>query len=255
MNLPRTSLLGIDFADISLAETLSWLLARSPAAPFAYAVTPNADHLQRLRRLPALWPVYDTAALRLFDSHCLAHAAAALGLAAPQVVTGADLVAALLPRLAGMRVAVVGMSAAALAALAARHPAVTFHHHAPPMALLHNPAAFRAARDFVLETAAPVTLFALGAPVQELLAYAVARAPNATGLGLCVGAALDFAAGVTPRAPCWMRQAGLEWLHRLNQEPLRLAPRYLLGCPPVLLALAAAAWRKNAAVARESGLA
>ena len=41
-----------------------------------------------------------------------------------------------------------------------------------------------------------------------------------------VGAAFDFHAGTTRRAPVWMQRAGLEWLHRLGSEPRRLARRY-----------------------------
>jgi N-acetylglucosaminyldiphosphoundecaprenol N-acetyl-beta-D-mannosaminyltransferase len=44
-----------------------------------------------------------------------------------------------------------------------------------------------------------------------------------------VGAAFDFHAGVLKRAPLWMQRNGLEWLHRLWQEPRRLAYRYLVG--------------------------
>ena len=36
-----------------------------------------------------------------------------------------------------------------------------------------------------------------------------------------VGGAFDFAAGVTKRAPGWMRRLGLEWLYRLVEEPWR----------------------------------
>ena len=53
-----------------------------------------------------------------------------------------------------------------------------------------------------------------------------------------VGISLDFLTGRVRRAPPWMRRAGLEWLHRLNQEPRRLLPRYLLDAafPALLLA-------------------
>ena len=43
-----------------------------------------------------------------------------------------------------------------------------------------------------------------------------------------VGAAFDFHAGVVKRAPLWMQRNGLEWLHRLLQDPRRLATRYLV---------------------------
>jgi N-acetylglucosaminyldiphosphoundecaprenol N-acetyl-beta-D-mannosaminyltransferase len=42
----------------------------------------------------------------------------------------------------------------------------------------------------------------------------------------CVGAALDFTAGLKNRAPAWLGQIGMEWLHRLLSEPGRLLPRY-----------------------------
>lgn len=49
---------------------------------------------------------------------------------------------------------------------------------------------------------------------------------NAVMLG--VGAAFDFHAGTISRAPEWMRNNGLEWLHRLASEPRRLWRRYLV---------------------------
>ena len=44
-----------------------------------------------------------------------------------------------------------------------------------------------------------------------------------------VGAAFDFHSGKIERAPYWMRKFGLEWLHRLSQDPKRLWKRYLIG--------------------------
>ena len=53
-----------------------------------------------------------------------------------------------------------------------------------------------------------------------------------------VGAAFDFLAGTTKRAPVWMQRSGLEWLYRLVSEPRRLWRRYLLVTPRfALLAL------------------
>ena len=39
---------------------------------------------------------------------------------------------------------------------------------------------------------------------------------------LAVGAAFDFLAEAKPRAPVWMQDAGLEWLHRLASGPRRM---------------------------------
>ena len=43
-----------------------------------------------------------------------------------------------------------------------------------------------------------------------------------------VGGAFNILAGITPEAPVWMQDLGLEWLYRLIQEPRRLFGRYLV---------------------------
>lgn len=59
----------------------------------------------------------------------------------------------------------------------------------------------------------------------------IARNKGRLRVPVCVGvgAAFDFLSGNVPRAPLWMQGAGLEWLHRLLQEPRRLWGRYLWG--------------------------
>jgi N-acetylglucosaminyldiphosphoundecaprenol N-acetyl-beta-D-mannosaminyltransferase len=42
-----------------------------------------------------------------------------------------------------------------------------------------------------------------------------------------VGGSVDVLAGVVSRAPQWMQRAGLEWFHRLLQEPRKMAWRYV----------------------------
>jgi exopolysaccharide biosynthesis WecB/TagA/CpsF family protein len=65
----------------------------------------------------------------------------------------------------------------------------------------------------------------LGCPKQEYwMACHRGRIP-AVMLG--VGAAFEFHAGTVSRAPEWMREHGLEWLHRLSTHPRRLWRRYL----------------------------
>jgi N-acetylglucosaminyldiphosphoundecaprenol N-acetyl-beta-D-mannosaminyltransferase len=44
-----------------------------------------------------------------------------------------------------------------------------------------------------------------------------------------VGAAFDFHTGRAQDAPAWIKEAGLQWLHRLCQEPARLWKRYLVN--------------------------
>ena len=66
----------------------------------------------------------------------------------------------------------------------------------------------------------------LGCPKQELWMQAYSPHIKSTLLG--VGAAFDFISGNSLRAPIWMQKSGLEWAHRLYNNPKRLWKRYLV---------------------------
>jgi N-acetylglucosaminyldiphosphoundecaprenol N-acetyl-beta-D-mannosaminyltransferase len=66
----------------------------------------------------------------------------------------------------------------------------------------------------------------LGCPKQEQ--WMAAHRGRVKGVMIGVGAAFDYHAGTIKRAPKWMQNAGLEWLHRLCSEPRRLWKRYLV---------------------------
>ena len=67
--------------------------------------------------------------------------------------------------------------------------------------------------------------------------------PSAWYLGL--GISFSFVSGEVRRAPRWMQRLGLEWLHRLSQEPRRLFRRYLLEGIPFSAELFAHAARRR----------
>jgi N-acetylglucosaminyldiphosphoundecaprenol N-acetyl-beta-D-mannosaminyltransferase len=52
-----------------------------------------------------------------------------------------------------------------------------------------------------------------------------------TKVMLGVGAAFDIHTGRVNDAPEWVKRIGMQWLHRLLQEPRRLAKRYLINNP------------------------
>jgi N-acetylglucosaminyldiphosphoundecaprenol N-acetyl-beta-D-mannosaminyltransferase len=69
--------------------------------------------------------------------------------------------------------------------------------------------------------AAPdLLMVAYGVPAEEIW---IARNRERLGVPVMigVGGSFDFVAGVTRRAPQWLRRIGLEWLHRLVSEPWR----------------------------------
>jgi exopolysaccharide biosynthesis WecB/TagA/CpsF family protein len=237
-------LLGLDFEALSAEQTLALLGSRPEAAPFAYLVTPNADHLVRLAREPGRYgPLYHDAAWRLLDSRVVARAARGFGLAAPPVVPGSDLTARVLAELVrpNDRIAVLGGSATTAAALRQRFGLRALLHHEPPMGFDADPAAFARAVAFVAGARARFSFLSVGSPRQEMVARAVLAAGGATGTALCVGASLLFLSGEERRAPRALQRAGLEWAWRLARNPRRLARRYLVENPAILALL----WRER----------
>jgi N-acetylglucosaminyldiphosphoundecaprenol N-acetyl-beta-D-mannosaminyltransferase len=75
------------------------------------------------------------------------------------------------------------------------------------------------------ESDADVVWAALGTPHQDYWMAAVAPRLAAPLVGC--GSLLDLLAGRTKPAPEWMKRSGLQWLHRLIQEPRRLFFRYM----------------------------
>jgi N-acetylglucosaminyldiphosphoundecaprenol N-acetyl-beta-D-mannosaminyltransferase len=70
----------------------------------------------------------------------------------------------------------------------------------------------------------------LGTPKQErFMAQYLGKLDVRIMVG--VGAAFDIHSGRLKDAPSWMKSAGLQWLHRLIQEPRRLWRRYLINNP------------------------
>ncbi|MDE2581399.1 MAG: WecB/TagA/CpsF family glycosyltransferase, partial [Rhodospirillales bacterium] len=146
----------------------------------------------------------------------------------------------------GERITLIGLPAPWLEPLCRRTGIAAPAHCNPPRGFAQDKAALAAVVRFVEAHPARFVLLAVGAPQQERLAAAIAARGAATGLGLCVGAAIDFLAGRARRAPGWMQHAGLEWLHRLGQEPRRLARRYLRDDPAIFALLLAERQRRAA---------
>jgi N-acetylglucosaminyldiphosphoundecaprenol N-acetyl-beta-D-mannosaminyltransferase len=91
-----------------------------------------------------------------------------------------------------------------------------------------------ALREHVWNTRPDFVWVGLSTPKQERFMAEYIGVLECT-LMLGVGAAFDIHTGATKDAPRWMKQAGLQWLHRLIQEPRRLWKRYFINNPKFIL--------------------
>lgn len=88
-----------------------------------------------------------------------------------------------------------------------------------------------AIRQCIKDAGTDILWLGLGSPAQERLATRWRRELAGVAWIRTCGGLFDHVAGNVSRAPVWMQEAGLEWLHRMRQEPRRLGPRYLSTNP------------------------
>jgi exopolysaccharide biosynthesis WecB/TagA/CpsF family protein len=232
------SFLGLRFDLLDHSQALATTRELAERSAFTYVVTPNVDHVVRLHRQREnrpLWATYENAALLLCDSRILRSLAKLSGLRL-DLVTGSDLTVTLLNSSRDLQcAAVIGGDDILMRDLRALYPALVWHWHAPPRGVLHDTDAQRDIVAFVESCPARMFFFAIGSPQSEIVCQLIAERGVAQGVGLCIGASLEFITGAKTRAPRWMQRAGLEWLFRLASEPARLWRRYLVEGPQIFL--------------------
>ena len=232
------------FDKIGLDTALRRITERDPASPFAFVVTPNVDHLVRLEHDTVLATLYAQAWLTVCDSRILELIGRMSG-ERIDIAPGSDLTARLFDTAIDPAVplTIIGGNRAVIDAVTARYGLKDVRWHEPPMGLRSNPEAVAECARFVAENPSRFVLICVGSPQQEMIAEACLDRGDCTGVGLCVGASLDFLGGKARRAPVWIQRARLEWLHRLVQEPGRMWRRYLVEGPKVFLLWQR--WRKT----------
>ena len=240
--------LGIDFAGVSLGEAIGIVSQMAQSEAFQYVVTPNVDHVVMLfptrdnDRAVQFRAAYRAAALRVCDSRILRALAKLKGVDIT-TVPGSDLSASLFRDTfrAGHKVAIVGGDADTILSLQLRYAGPDYVQHIPPMNILANRPETDAVVKFVGDERADFTLFAIGAPRSEIIAHRCLEEKRARGVGICIGASIEFLLGHKTRAPEWMQRSGLEWAFRLLSEPRRLWRRYLVDGPRIFIMVAK--WR------------
>jgi N-acetylglucosaminyldiphosphoundecaprenol N-acetyl-beta-D-mannosaminyltransferase len=89
---------------------------------------------------------------------------------------------------------------------------------------------FQELKELVDQTRPDVMWIGLSTPKQErFMAEYLSRLDVQLMVG--VGAAFDIHTGRIDDAPAWIKKIGMQWLHRLVQDPGRLWKRYLVNNP------------------------
>jgi len=203
-----------------------------------WVITPNLDHLRLYQRSEEVREHFDDADLVVPDGMPLVWASRIQDTPLPERVAGSDLIWSLTEE-AGRRDASLylvggnpGTAEAAGEVLREKAPGVTIAGtECPPLGFEQRPGELESLAKRIERYDPDIVYVGLPLDKQIALIPRLRRAvPSAWFLGL--GVSFSFVCGEVPRAPRWMQRVGLEWVHRLRQEPRRLFRRYLVDGLP-----------------------
>jgi N-acetylglucosaminyldiphosphoundecaprenol N-acetyl-beta-D-mannosaminyltransferase len=241
-SVPKRELLGVPFALTDYAEAMDVMDGMIERRERGYLCAAAVHVLMVSRHDPETRAALRGASLVVPDGRPLVWALNLLGAQLADRVYGPELTVRYCRRAAerGHRVWLYGgATQAALeelqGVLAARFPGIRVAGGLSPP---HRPLTETEERELAerIDADAPDLVWVgIGAPKQErwmARMRPLLEAPVLVG----VGAAFDFIAGRKRQAPPWMQRRGLEWVFRLSQDPVRLAPRYLRYNPAFVAA-------------------
>jgi N-acetylglucosaminyldiphosphoundecaprenol N-acetyl-beta-D-mannosaminyltransferase len=236
-------LLGLDFAAISEQETIRYVLDELAAGSGGWICTANLDTLRQWRQSAEVREMISGAELVVADGMPVIWACALQGSPLPERVAGSTLVHSLTEAAAEAEASVFllggnpGTAEAAARRLLARSPKLRIAGTLCPPFGFERQAEWLDRIQHTLHEAAPdIVYVGLGVPKQERLIVELRKCCPKTWFVGC-GVSFSFVAGEIKRAPRALQGLGLEWLHRLVQEPQRLYRRYLVQGIPFMLAV------------------
>lgn len=240
---------GYPFSTATFGETIAllsrWATATRDDAPAPiprYFVCANPHSLEIARKDSALQEALFAADLVTPDGAGIVLASRLLGGRIPERVCGPDILPALCDHLhrfhPGTRMFFLGSSDENLHQLGNRMRADYPHlvlagMLSPPYRSEFTEEENSTMIEAVNRADADLLWLGLGAPKQEKWAYRHRERLHVKLIGP-IGGAFDWYTGRIKLPPLWMQQAGLQWLHRLVQEPRRLWRRNLDS--PIFLA-------------------
>ncbi len=231
---PSIELFGVKIHNLTMPEVIQRIETWFADEKKHYLTTPNVDHIVQLQKDVEFQEAYQGASLVIPDGMPVIWASRLLGIPLKERVTGSDLfplVCGLAAR-EGRRLFLLGAKPG-VAEIAARNLTGKFPGiqiagwYSPPFGFENDLEENQKIVNLINESNSEILFVALGAPKQEKWVARYLSKVKAK-VAFCVGAALDFEAGVLKRAPSWMQKMGFEWLWRLGQDPKRLWKRYLV---------------------------
>jgi len=221
--MDQVRVLGVRVDCLDMDAALERIAQLVDAGGHHLVATVNPEFVMRARVDQDFARVLESADLCLADGSGVVWAARRQGCAIDEPVTGVDLI----PPLAALcarrhfRLFLLGAEEGVAADLASRlrakNPGLEVAAHSGSPAESSDAETVGIIKKYQPQ----VLLVAYGHPNQELWIDRT-RGSLKVAVAMGVGGAFDYLTGRVPRAPAWMRRAGLEWLFRLIRQPWRI---------------------------------
>jgi len=236
---PAAHVLGVDVDAFDMEGALGHVAALLQSSRKSYVCVAGVHGVMEAQRNPQLLEVYSGSVMTIPDGMPLAWVGRMQGHSAMQRVTGPDLMLEVFRRkefaqathfLYGGRE---GIAEELRDTMRQKFPWVKIvGAYTPPFRMLSAPEE----EQFIatIATLKPdVIWIGISCPKQEI--FMARYLPELeTKLMFGVGAAFDYHTGRIRDCADWVKRAGLQWLHRLMQDPRRLWRRYLRNNPAFL---------------------
>jgi exopolysaccharide biosynthesis WecB/TagA/CpsF family protein len=206
-------------------------------------VTPNVDHLMKLKDDQEFLAIYSSADYKICDSKVLFYASKFLGTPIKETIPGSDFFPEFCDHHKNnhdIKVFLLGGEEQALATKAQLNinekvgRMIVVSAYSPPFGFERDEAESLKIIQMVNQSGATVLAVGVGAPKQEKwIVRHRDQLPNVK-IFLAIGATINYMSGSLKRSPVWMRKLSCEWLFRLFTDPKRLWRRYLVDDLPFL---------------------
>ncbi len=230
--------MGLGFAELTEAGTNKFVINALDEGRGGWICPVNLDVLRQVVQDNRIEDLVSSADLVVADGMPLLWASRLQGTPLPERIAGSSLISTLSAELAGRDRSIYllggneGAAEAAGARLQALSPGLVLSGwYCPPFGFEQSPQEIEQIVKMLISAQPDVVFVGLGFPKQDRLIVQIRQTFPATWFVSC-GISFSFLTGDVHRAPRVVQAIGLEWVHRLAQEPRRLAKRYLVYGPP-----------------------
>ncbi|MDM8568013.1 WecB/TagA/CpsF family glycosyltransferase [Thiotrichales bacterium HSG1] len=206
-----------------------------------FVITVNADQLVKLEKLPNLRNKLSQSLFIFPDGHPIIWCSWLIRKPLQARLTGSDLFPILWQKAKEEQQKILMIVSHKTLGVKLQEDYANIRYYAPPMFEINSTSFEEVNTDIVniIKDFKPqFVIIGLGFPKQERVGLSIFQTLEEqsipTPLFLFLGASAEFYIGTKKRAPVFFQKIGMEWLHRLLQEPGRLWKRYILGIVPLL---------------------